>query len=100
MTPEQQQIKALQETVARLEARLAEKDSAADGDLDKRLAETDEGCRYLRARHDGVTQILTEWALANPMIAPKVRSFLDGWRKEAQAFLNGKGAGHDYPGGE
>ena len=88
LTPEQQEIKALKETVSRLEARLAEKDASATVDLDKALSETEEGCKYLRTKYDGVTKIMLEWALTNPMLSNKLNAFLDGWKKEAQAFLD------------
>ena len=100
MTPEQQRIKTLEDTVARLEARLAEKDASTAVDLDKALVNTPGGGDYLRARYDGITKILTEWALVNPMLSQKVTAFLDGWRAQAQAFLDKKEAVNDHPGGK
>ena len=86
LTPEQQEIKNLREELAQVKARLAEKDASPD--IDKALAETDKGCELLRAKYDGVTKIMLEWALANPMLSPKLTAFLDGWKKEAQAYLD------------
>lgn len=87
LTPDQQRIQTLEQELAQVKAKLAEKD-AATNDIDKALEATPEGCAFLRARYDGVTKILTEWAMANPMLSQKVGAFLEGWKKEAKAFLD------------
>lgn len=84
MMPQQQ---TLESRVAKLESAI----SKQPDDLEKRLAETDAGCKYLRAKYDGAVQVLIEFALANPLMAQRMNAFLDGWKKDAQAFLEGQG---------
>lgn len=90
VTPDQQRIKALEDELAAVKAKLAEKDAASAVDLDKALSEVEGGGAFLRAKYDGVTKLVMEWALTNPMLQPKVTAFLDGWKKEAKAFLDGQ----------
>lgn len=90
ITHDQQRIKALEDELAAVKAKLAEKDAASAVDMDKALSEVEGGGAFLRAKYDGVTKIMLEWALANPMMSTKLNAFLDGWKKEANAFLDGQ----------
>jgi len=88
MTPDQQRTKALEDRIAQLEAKLAEQRSDEQSDIDTRLIQRGhEGEKYLRAKYDGVTKIIMEWAMAMPVLNPKLTKFLDEWRSDALKFL-------------
>lgn len=77
--------KLLEDRIAFLEKQLAEKNNYKD--IDKKLSETEEGCKLLRTKYDGVTQIIIDWALTNPELAPKVSKFFDEWKVKAEEYL-------------
>ena len=79
------QQKALEDRIAYLEKQLAEKNDF--GDMDKKLSETEEGCKLLRAKYDGATQLLIEWAMTNPALSQKLSKFLDGWKSKSEEYL-------------
>lgn len=54
---------------------------------DKKLSETEEGCKLLRAKYDGATQLLIEWAMTNPALSQKLSKFLDGWKSKSEEYL-------------
>ena len=84
-TPLDNKQKMLEERIAFLEKQLAEKNNYKD--IDKKLSETEEGCKLLRTKYDGVTQIIIDWALTNPELAPKVSKFFDEWKMKAEEYL-------------
>ena len=84
---EQKTYEDLKARIAELEAKLAEKNSSEYEELDKKLAETEEGCKLLRVKYDGVTKILYEWAMTNPMISPKLTTFSKEWKEKAEEYL-------------
>ena len=79
------QQKALEDRIAYLEKQLAEKNDFDD--MDKKLSETEEGCKLLRAKYDGATQLLIEWAMTNPALSQKLSKFLDGWKSKSEEYL-------------
>ena len=81
--------KALEDRIAYLEKQLAEKNDF--GDMDKKLSETEEGCKLLRAKYDGATQLLIEWAMTNPALSQKLSKFLDGWKSKSEEYLKSIG---------